>query len=195
MAAAAERMVATEILTEREIAAIERPPAGLAARYHRWRMRRRGRQINAAFAAAERKLEIEPRPSTSLFARARRALAARRHRKMVRELDRSLSSLEREDHTSAALLGILTERVALASSAHASAHELASTLELAQRVADDYAGFILRVRALPASDDAARTLARLEAGRRRIAEAIEHLRALAARSVVPPGGIAPPRRG
>jgi len=194
MTEAVEHFAATGLLTEREIAAVERPPSGLAARLHRWRIRRRGRRLAAAFATAERQIEIAERPPAGWLTRVRRALAARRHRRLVRDLDRSLAKLRREDRTSAALLAILTERVALASSAHSSADELASTIDLAQRVGDDYAGFILRVRALPASEDATRTLARLEAGRRRIAEAIEHLRALAARSVVPPGGIAPPRQ-
>jgi len=139
-------------------------------------------------------------PKLGLFARlAARITSWRRrrvHRAMVRKLDRALArgTLRIEDQQSAALLDVITERIARLSNTSASSAELDATIALAQRLSNEYRAYVDRLGAARAATaptaplyaKATRELARCEAGRQRIDDALGQLRALA-RRIKPPG--------
>jgi len=167
---------------------------------------------------------MENPPSPGFFKRvalkAKRWRQARRRHRLIKRLDRSLARRDTAaaDHSSAALLAILTERIALFD-AVGSVGDVAAAVEIAGRVRDDYEAYVARLvgmrdsaqaqaafwrtkvtkaRGADAMDlaeqaqqrvsdwerrdrEAAAALVRCEAGRERLADALEQLKALAAR--------------
>jgi hypothetical protein len=78
----------------------------------------------------------------SLRSRFRAWRRRRLHRKRVAALDRALShhDVRLADQSSAALLALLTERIARTSMLDDSSQDLAATIEVAQHVIDEYVG-------------------------------------------------------
>jgi hypothetical protein len=119
----------------------------------------------------------------------------RRYRGMLRRLDRGLARGEVRvaDQRSAALLAVLTERIARLSTTTARPSELDETIAIAQHLSEQYAAYVARLvaardaaGATPAlRDKATAELARCEASARRIDDAIAQLRGLARRRARP----------
>jgi hypothetical protein len=120
----------------------------------------------------------------------------RRYRGMLRRLDRGLArrDVRIADHSSAALLAVLTERIARLSNTTASPTELDETIAVVQHLSDEYRAYVARLAAARDAagatsalrDKATAELARCEAGVRRIDDAMEQLRALARRRAPAP---------
>lgn len=150
-------------------------------------------------AAARRRL-IRARSNVGAIERVRAWFTAwqqrRRYRGMLRRLDRGLArgQVRIADQRSAALLAVLTERIARLSTTAAPASELDEMIAIAQHLSDEYRAYVVRLAAArdaagatPAlRDKATLELARCEASGRRIEDAIAQLRALARRRS-PPG--------
>jgi len=162
------------------------------------------RRRDAADRVSRRRAELvagEPsaRPKLGAIARVGAWLTAwrrrRRHRGMLHRLDRGLARGEARiaDHRAAALLAVLTERIALLSSTTASPAQLDETITMAQHLSDEYRAYVVRLTAArdtsgatPAlRDKATAELSRCEAGARRIDDALGQLRALARRRAPP----------
>ena len=104
-----------------------------------------------AFRAAERAIEaMENPPPPGFFKRlanrAKRWRHARRRAGLIKRLDRSLARRDActADHSSAALLAVLTERIALFD-AVGSVEDVSAALEIAGRVRDDYEAYVARL--------------------------------------------------
>ena len=143
----------------------------------------------------------------SIGTRARTWIAAwrrrRRHRSMVRRLDRMLDRRDTRivDQTSAALLAVLTERVARMSTCELSVAELERTTAIAQRVADEFRTYVARLAhvrdsATPGATDlrnkAIAELARCQASLRRIDDALAQLHLLMSRKAALRSDVPPP---
>jgi len=114
------------------------------------------RRIDKAYAATERAIESIKPPRVGLALRIAAWRRRRRHRRTVARLQRALTrkDLRVADRSSAALLAIVTERIARMSSTNALPHEMAEAIELTERIVADY------VRQIDVIDRHARELAR-----------------------------------
>ena len=99
-----------------------------------------GRRMEKAYAAVEREIESIKPPRVGLALRIAAWRRRRRHRRTVAKLQRALTrrDLGVADRSSAALLAIVTERIARLSSSNALPHELVEAIELTERIIADY---------------------------------------------------------
>jgi hypothetical protein len=99
------------------------------------------RRIDQAFAATDRDIESLRPARVGLALRIAAWRRRRRSRRTVAKLERALTrnDLGVADRSSAALLAIVTERIARLSSSTALPHEIVEAIELTQRIVADYA--------------------------------------------------------
>jgi uncharacterized protein YjiS (DUF1127 family) len=111
------------------------------------------RRVGKAFAALDRALESasSDAPGPGFVARLRTRITAWRRRRRQRlslvRLDRALArrDVRVADHSSSALLAIVTERIARIATADESAQDLAATIDVAQHVVDEYRAYLQRL--------------------------------------------------
>jgi hypothetical protein len=178
---------------ERAFEGVEQQIAALEAEADRPSSPSYDEQLQAIERRFEQDLCAPDRPG--LIAQLRARFTAwrrrRRHRLMVRRLERMLArrDVRLADQTSAALLAVLTERVARISATDVPLAEIEATAQLAQRISDEYRDFVARLAAArdgaadPSEmrDKATTALARCKAGLFRIDDALAQLRALVKR--------------
>jgi phage shock protein A len=109
-------------------------------------------KLRQASAAIDRMAGESPQPRRTIGMR----LAAWRQRRRIAKLDRSLGegTLVVAEHSSSALLAVVTERIARIGKSHATSEEIAATIRLIEAIRDDYLRHVDR---LAAERDAART--------------------------------------
>jgi len=111
--------------------------------------------ITAALRAMDRRIAIAGSghviPASGIFARLKlrvvRWRLARRHRRLIAKLDRSLARRDTQmaDHSSAALLAVLTERISRLEAGAVTPAAIADALELAARTRGDYEAYVSRL--------------------------------------------------